>query len=206
MTPAFLHGLVLAFGLIIPLGPQNIFVFSQGATQPRYRDALPVVTAAGVADTVLILLGMLGVSAAVVALPALKLAMVAFGVCFLVYAGWASWRAAPNEDGETHVGLTLRRRVMLALAFSLLNPHAILDTVGVLGPSSLVYTGSARAAFASACVGVSWVWFAGLALAGRVLESVTGLRRALGRVSAVAMWASAGYLGWMAVWGPLAAR
>lgn len=206
MPGAFLHGFVLAFGLIIPLGPQNVFVFSQGATQSRFRDALPVVAAAGVADTALILLGVLGVSAAVVALPALKLVLVAFGVCFLLYAGIASWRLDPDDRQDTHAGLGLRARVMLALAFSLLNPHAILDTVGVLGPSSLAYEGAARAAFASACVAVSWAWFLGLASLGRMLESVTGLRRVLGRVSAVAMWASAVYLGWMAIAGPLSAR
>ena len=204
MSAAFLHGVVLAFGLIIPLGPQNVFVFSQGATQPRLRDALPVVAAAGVADTILILLGVVGVSAAVVAVPALKLALVALGVCFLLYAGWASWRSSAEEGEEAAAPLALRERVMLGLAFSLLNPHAILDTVGVLGPSSLVYAGSARVAFVAACVGVSWPWFLGLALAGRLVESATGMRRMLARVSAVAMWAAAAYLGWMAVAGPLA--
>jgi L-lysine exporter family protein LysE/ArgO len=95
---------------------------------------------------------------------------------------------------------------VLGLAFSLLNPHAILDTVGVLGPSSLAYDGYARAAFAGACLTVSWAWFAGLAFSGHVLESVTGMRRALGRISAVAMWASAAYLAWMGIAGPLSGR
>ena len=31
MTEAILHGIILAFGLIIPLGVQNVFVFNQGA-------------------------------------------------------------------------------------------------------------------------------------------------------------------------------
>ena len=206
MTAAFLHGIVLALGLIIPLGPQNVFVFTQGATQPRYRDALPVVAAAGVADTILIVLGVAGVSAAVVAIPQLKLALVAFGVCFLMYAGVMSWRAsasASDDTAEETAALTLRRRVLLALAFSLLNPHAILDTVGVLGPSALAYAGPARLAFAVACVAVSWTWFAGLALAGHGLESIGGFRRVLGRVSAVAMWASAAYLTWMSLAGQL---
>jgi L-lysine exporter family protein LysE/ArgO len=206
LTAAFLHGFVLAFGLIIPLGPQNVFVFSQGATQPTFRRALPVVAAAAASDTLLILLAVLGVSAAVLAVPALKLVLVALGFTFLLYAGWIAWRTQPEGADDEHAGLSLRRRVLLALAFSLLNPHAILDTIGVIGTSSLAYAGGARSAYACACIGVSWVWFAGLALAGRGLESVTHLRRVLGRVSAVAMWASAAYLGWMAVAGPLSAR
>lgn len=32
---AIVHGIILAFALILPLGVQNVFVFSQGATQPK---------------------------------------------------------------------------------------------------------------------------------------------------------------------------
>ncbi len=31
MSEAIIHGIILAFGLIIPLGVQNVFVFNQGA-------------------------------------------------------------------------------------------------------------------------------------------------------------------------------
>lgn len=30
MLAALLHGIALAFGLILPLGAQNVFVFNQG--------------------------------------------------------------------------------------------------------------------------------------------------------------------------------
>lgn len=43
---AFLYGVMLAFGLIIPLGVQNIFAFNQGATQRHFLHALPSVLAA----------------------------------------------------------------------------------------------------------------------------------------------------------------
>src|SRR5690625_4107051 len=33
---ALVHGIILAFGLIIPLGVQNIFIFNQGATHKSY--------------------------------------------------------------------------------------------------------------------------------------------------------------------------
>lgn len=36
MLEAFIHGALLAFGLILPLGIQNIFIFNQGATQKRF--------------------------------------------------------------------------------------------------------------------------------------------------------------------------
>ncbi|TMZ55245.1 amino acid transporter, partial [Klebsiella pneumoniae] len=62
MIAAFLHGIVLAFGLILPLGTQNVFVFNQGASQPKFRGAVPVILTASLCDTLLILLAVVGVS------------------------------------------------------------------------------------------------------------------------------------------------
>ncbi len=38
---AIIHGIVLAFGLILPLGVQNVFIFQQGAWQKQVWRALP---------------------------------------------------------------------------------------------------------------------------------------------------------------------
>ncbi len=54
MLEAVIHAVLLALGLILPLGVQNVFVFNQGASQSRFRNALPAVITAGVCDTVLI--------------------------------------------------------------------------------------------------------------------------------------------------------
>lgn len=59
---AIIHGIILAFGLILPLGVQNVFVFSQGAMQPSRLRALPAVLTAALCDTLLILLAVLGLS------------------------------------------------------------------------------------------------------------------------------------------------
>ena len=59
---AIAHGVILAFGLIIPLGLQNIFIFNQGATQPNLKKALPSIITASLCDTTLIILSILGVS------------------------------------------------------------------------------------------------------------------------------------------------
>lgn len=60
MLQAALHGFILAFGLILPLGVQNIFVFNQGAVQPRFSRVLPVILTASVCDTLLITLAVAG--------------------------------------------------------------------------------------------------------------------------------------------------
>lgn len=48
---AIIHGIVLAFGLILPLGVQNVFIFQQGAWQKQVWRALPAVISASVCDT-----------------------------------------------------------------------------------------------------------------------------------------------------------
>ena len=196
MISAFIHGYLLSLGLILPLGPQNVFVFSQGATQPRFRRALPVVLAAALSDTLLILLAVLGVSVVVLTLAWVKIVLVIVGVGFLGYIGWLTWHAdiASNEPDKVMQQWPLRRQLLFAVSVSLLNPHAILDTIGVIGTSSLSYIDEARFAFTAACVINSWLWFFVLAVAGKLIGSMGSVRRVLNRVSAVIMWISAFYL------------
>jgi L-lysine exporter family protein LysE/ArgO len=196
MITAFVHGFVLAFGLILPLGPQNAFVFSQGATQPRWLRAIPVVLTAALCDTLLILLAVLGVSVVVLAIPWFRTVLIGAGIVFLTVVGWLTWRS--DGAGDDRAGEASRwpvgRQVMFAVSISLLNPHAILDTIGVIGTSSLSYAGPERAAFTAACVINSWLWFLGLMTAGRLVGHFEGVRRWLNRVSAIVMWLSAIYL------------
>ncbi len=56
----YLHAFILALGLILPLGVQNLFVFNQGVTQPALWRALPAVITAAICDTLLILLAVQG--------------------------------------------------------------------------------------------------------------------------------------------------
>jgi L-lysine exporter family protein LysE/ArgO len=195
MIGAFLHGYLLALGLILPLGPQNAFVISQGATQPRLIRALPVVITAGLADTLLVLLAVLGVSALVISLPAVRLALIVIGVVFLGGMGWLTWRSTPVESAEEAAqAWPPGRQVMFALSVSLLNPHAILDTIGVIGTGSLAYGGIDKAAFTGGVILNSWLWFLGLALLGHQVGGVGDVRRWLNRASAIVMWISAAYL------------
>ncbi|MCL7520047.1 amino acid transporter, partial [Staphylococcus aureus] len=55
MVTAIIHGFILAIGLILPLGAQNVFIFNQGANQPKYRYVLPAIITAGLSDSLLII-------------------------------------------------------------------------------------------------------------------------------------------------------
>ena len=94
MTTAFIHGLLLSFSLIIPLGAQNVFIFTQGATQPRFIKVLPLVVIAALCDTALILLAVLGVSVAVLSISWIKTLLICSGVLFL---GWIGWTQLAGE-------------------------------------------------------------------------------------------------------------
>lgn len=202
MIVAFIHGVILAIGLILPLGAQNMFIFSQGAVQRSVAGWLPVVVAAGCCDTLLILLAVGGVSVVVLSVAWLKSLLVAVGVIFLGYVGWLTWNSpvevhAEQESVEDKNQWSLKRKIMFTLSVSLLNPHAILDTIGVIGTSSLSYTGDAKLGFTIACVLVSWIWFFLLANLGGMLREFDKTGRIMvmfNRISAVIMWVSAVYL------------
>jgi L-lysine exporter family protein LysE/ArgO len=95
LITAFLHGYILALGLILPLGPQNVFVFNQGAAHRDFVRALPVVLAASCSDTLLILAAVMGVSLMVLTFAWVKLALASVGVVFLLLVGWNTWRTRP---------------------------------------------------------------------------------------------------------------
>ncbi|WP_456290420.1 LysE/ArgO family amino acid transporter [Paenibacillus sp. AK002] len=198
MIAVILHGFILALGLILPLGVQNVFVFNQGVVQPRFIRALPVMITASLCDTLLISLAVLGVSVIVLEYEWIKLTLFTLGICFLVYMGAATWRSKPSgQDPESARSFSPKKQIVFAMSVSLLNPHAVLDTMGVIGTSSLQYEGADKVIFTVVCIAVSWLWFLGLGIAGRAagrMDPSGRLLSALNRISAVIMWGTAAYL------------
>lgn len=198
MLEAFIHGFILALGLILPLGVQNMFIFNQGAIQPRFIRVLPVVITASLCDTFLILISVLGVSLLILSSFWVKTFLIGGGIIFLIYMGWTTWTSKPNnEKEEIDKKFSLKKQVLFASSVSLLNPHAIMDTVGVIGPSAIKYQGEERAIFAVACILVSWICFLGLAIIGRIsgnLDKSGRLMLVLNKISALVMWGAAFYL------------
>ena len=93
------------------------------------------------------------------------------GLIFLLYMAWLLWREKPDKL-QNFEPMSARKQVGFALSVSLLNPHAIIDTIGVIGTSASVYNGLDKVLFTIATVSVSWLWFIFLAVAGRILGSV----------------------------------
>ncbi|NPC91666.1 amino acid transporter [Bacillus sp. WMMC1349] len=197
MLAAIMNGMVLAFGLIIPLGAQNVFVFNQGASQPKFKRAIPVVITASLCDTLLILLAVLGVSLIVLTLPVLKTIIFTIGLIFLIYMGWSIWKSDSGNLSEQEAAMPIKKQIMFALSVSLLNPHAIIDTIGVIGTNSLHYEGMEKTAFTLTCIIVSWIWFLGLSLMGRLIghiDSDGNFLRIINKISALIIWGVAVYI------------
>lgn len=197
MTEAILHGAILALGLILPLGAQNVFVFNQGALQPKLARALPVVLTAGICDTILIVAAVSGVSLLILTFAWLETIMFAVGILFLLYIGFSLWRSAPTSTEVEAERFTTKKQILFAASVSLLNPHAIIDTIGVIGTNALSYSGEARFAFTLTTIVISWCWFLGIALAGRMLGKLDTSGKFIGmlnKVSAVVVWGVAIYM------------
>lgn len=195
----FLHGIILAFGLILPLGVQNVFVFNQGATHKKFTKALPAVITAGVCDTILISLAVAGVSIIILSFEWLRTFIFLVGFIFLVYMGWLMWRdTAEVKNHQESNSFSAKRQILFAASVSLLNPHAILDTIGIIGTSSLVYTGHEKWIFTIACIGVSWIWFFALAIIGKKIGQIDAngiLLKRMNQLSAFIIWVIAVYMG-----------
>ncbi|MBE7120896.1 LysE/ArgO family amino acid transporter [Bacillus cereus] len=197
MSEAIIHGIILAFGLIIPLGVQNVFVFNQGASQPNIWRAAPVVLTASICDTLLILIAVQGVSLVLLTFSWLTTTLYIIGFFFLMYMGWIIWRSDPSNDVKQEKSMPLKNQIIFAASVSLLNPHAILDTIGVIGTNSIQYLGSEKWAFTFATIIVSWIWFISLAFAGRFLKGLNSTGKAitiLNKFSGLIIWGVALYM------------
>ncbi len=193
---AFFYGFILSCGLIFPLGVQNIFIFNQGVTQQKFLHAMPSVMTAFICDMLLILSAILGLSVVILTVPSIKTILYGVGFCFLLYIGWVTWHSRSAFEGERKP-LSAKQQIGFCASVSLLNPHAIIDTIGVIGTNSLNFIGKDKWLFTLACILVSFGWFFGLSLAGHFFNKFGATRSAirwLNKVSALIIWAVAFYL------------
>ena len=112
--------------------------------------------------------------------------------------GWLTWNSTlvSGFDNEEN-NFTIKRQIFFAVTVSLLNPHAVLDTIGVIGTSSIHYVGKEKILFTMACILISWCWFLLLAVLGWKTRRQSGFAQmfsSMNKISAVFMWLSAVYM------------
>ena len=171
MTQVFFSGFGVTMGLILAIGAQNAHVLRQGL---RREHVLLTVAVSALGDAVLILLGMAGLGPLISASPtAMTVAQFGGGAFLLWYglrAARSAWRGqVQNVDAAGHCALSRRQALAAAAGFSLLNPHAYLDTVVLLGAIGGQQAEDARPLFAFGAVSASICWFLLLGYGARLL-------------------------------------
>ncbi len=183
----YFAGLALGLALIMPIGAQNVFLINQGLTVGIPR-ALVAVGVAGLCDSLLIVVGWKAMATVLESSPVSQSALLLGGVAFLVYFGVRALTATGAQHGEHAVaapGAIARNTA----AVSLLNPHAVLDTVGVIGAAIAAQEAVGRGAFAGGALTASWLWFLALALGAAAMRRhlSLGMRLGVERASGVVM-------------------
>src|SRR5699024_8059886 len=119
----------------------------------------------------LIVLAILGVSLILMSLPILQMVIYIIGFIFLMYMAWSLWNEKPNNL-KNYDSMSEKKQIGFALSVSLLNPHAIMNTIGVIVTSSSVYSGTYILLFSTSTIVVSWLLFVFLAILGKLLGSI----------------------------------
>lgn len=165
---AYLSGLLLGLAIIIPIGASSLFVLNQGL-QIGFPRALVGVSTVCLCDSLLIVLGAVGASALLVALGYKEL-LIALGSIFLVVLGLITLSTRPSHDKAKAYSRGTVAVVAQAVAVSLLNPHAILDTIGVIGAVIATRAVEEQVLFGVGTLSATWVWFFTLCIGAVVVR------------------------------------
>jgi L-lysine exporter family protein LysE/ArgO len=178
LAPA-LTGFATGFSLILAIGAQNAFVLRQGLLKAH---VFWLCLLCATSDAVLIALGVAGFGAITAALPGLPRFMALAGAAFLLAYGALRFHAAWKGDYRlTLAGQSpgLAATLAMAAAFTWLNPHVYLDTLGLVGAVSTHYPATpAKVMFGAGAITASFVFFFSLGYGARFLAPIMQSARA----------------------------
>ncbi|HFL3871312.1 TPA: LysE/ArgO family amino acid transporter, partial [Legionella pneumophila] len=107
--------------------------------------------------------------------PNLQIWMVWLGSAFLIYYAIKNLKSALSKNKqtvvETHQPHTRMQIILFALGFSLLNPHAIIDTLVIVGSGSSQYPDH-KLAFLAGVISASMIWFSSLTMTTRYFSNL----------------------------------
>lgn len=160
MPEIFLEGMLLQASLIFALGPQNLFVLESGLKRHYH---LTVSFVCFLCDFSLIMLGVAGAATFFNHFPQIKIVVGLLGVVFLVLYGINKIR----HDDEHHLEFEgngkrscYKAAIISSIVFSVVNPHAYLDGVVLIGGYSAKYSAlEQRLALGMGAATFSLIWF-----------------------------------------------
>lgn len=167
IMPVYFNGLILGLSLIMALGPQNIFLIKQGA---RRNHATLSAIICFICDIILVCASVAGLHELLLSHPTLQIWMMWLGSAFLLYYAIKALRSAftkREQHAETSTNKHNRAQIVLfALGFSLLNPHAIIDTLVIIGSGSSQFPNQ-ELTFLAGVITASMIWFSSLTFTTR---------------------------------------
>ncbi|KAA3650346.1 MAG: amino acid transporter [Proteobacteria bacterium] len=199
MSGVFFSGFGVAAGLIMAIGAQNAHVLRQGL---RREHVLLTVAVSAICDAGLILLGMAGVgpwlSSSATAMAAAKIGGGVFLLWYGARAARSAWVGhAQGMDTAGSQALSRRQALAAAAGFSLLNPHAYLDTVVLIGAVGATQLEAARPVFTAGAIAASFSWFVLLGYGARLMAPLFRRPvawRVLDSIVALTLWSIAASL------------
>jgi L-lysine exporter family protein LysE/ArgO len=195
MLTAGLTGFATGFALILAIGAQNAFVLRQGLMR---QHVFWLCLLCATSDAILITAGVLGFGYLVTLYPAFPQIMALAGAAFLFVYGALRFHAAWRGDYQMQIAgqsAALSKVLLTGAAFTWLNPHVYLDTLGLVGAVSTQFTDQGeKAAFGLGAVAASYVFFFSLGYGARFLAPVMQSAKAWRRLDlliGIVMWALA---------------
>lgn len=165
-------GFGMGAGLIMAIGAQNAFVLKQGL---KKHHLLLTAATCFICDSILIILGVKGLGAAISVTPLLMNILRWGGIIFLVVYGIRSFLnvfrphalIAELEKPSTNTKLAT---LLALLAFTWLNPHTYIDTFLILGSVGAQHPVDEHLPFIIGALGASLIWFFGLTYGASALS------------------------------------
>ena len=91
MLQPIVHGVLLALGLILPLEHRMFLYLIKELIKKKFTKVSPVIITAGLCDTFLITIAVLGVSLILMSLPTLYISYIYYRPYVLLYMAWSLW-------------------------------------------------------------------------------------------------------------------
>lgn len=158
----YFNGLLLGLSLIMSLGPQNVFLIRQGV---KRKHVILSAFTCFFSDIILVYASVVGLQNILQKHSSIQVYLVILGALFLIYYGVSTLRGAlmgKKPPASTETAHPSRQQIiLLALGFSLLNPHAIIDSVVIIGSGSSQFP-EHQFLFLLGVITSSLLWFSSL--------------------------------------------
>jgi L-lysine exporter family protein LysE/ArgO len=165
MPKVYLEGLLLQASLIFALGPQNLFVLESGL---KKQYPLTVSLVCFFCDFFLIMCGVAGAASFFTLHPNLKIIFGGLSVCFLIVHGFQKIKNSDSDQSFRKISSQkecLKAAIMSSIIFSMINPHAYLDGIILIGGYSARYDDLLqRVSLGLGAASCSLLWFLLLSL------------------------------------------